>query len=130
MSPIIVHQAKDYYEDIHFNIPLDWEFHHTPPGYMDRDRWLKSITQLFNICGTSLVSNQIFFFYGHDIHFDDHTPIHMDHQNIQTFIMKLGDSVNEQPNYNGTNSKFKSLYNEAKNMWMLKYGTTICYLTT
>ena len=44
MPPIIVHQAKDCSQDLHYNIPLDWIVHHTPYGYMDRDGWLKSMT--------------------------------------------------------------------------------------
>ena len=47
----------------------------------------------------------------------------MDHQNIQPFILKAGDSGNDQPNDNGQNFKLKSIYNEAKSEWMLKYRT-------
>ena len=79
--------------------------------------------QLYNICGASPVNNQIFFFDGHDSHFDDLARIHMDHQNIQPFILKAGDSGNNQPNDNGQNVKLKSIYNEAKSEWMLKYRT-------
>ena len=37
MSPIIFHQYKEYYQDTHHNIPLDWTVHNTPYGYRDRD---------------------------------------------------------------------------------------------
>ena len=47
----------------------------------------------------------------------------MEHQNIQPFILKSGDSVNDYPNDNGPNSKLKSLCNDVKSTWMLKYGT-------
>ena len=40
------------------------------------------------------------------------------------FIIKAGDSINDQPNENGTNSKLKALYNISMAKWMLKYGTT------
>ena len=49
IPPIIFHQAKDYSQDIHHNIPLNWTVHHTYSGYMDRDRWLKAMTQLSTI---------------------------------------------------------------------------------
>ena len=81
------------------------------------------MTQFFNVYGTSPVKNQIILFGGHDIHFDDCARIHMDHQNIRPFILKAGNSVNYQTNDNGPNSKLKSLYNEMKSTWMLKYGT-------
>ena len=71
MPAIVVPQAKEYSQDLHHNIPLDWTVHHTPSGYMDRDGWLKSMTQLSNICGASPVNNQILFFDGQDIHFND-----------------------------------------------------------
>ena len=45
-------------------------------------------------------------------------------KNIQTFILKLGDYLNDQPNDNGPNSKLKALYNMPKAKWMLNYGTT------
>ena len=109
MPPVVVHQAKEYSKDIHKNIPFDWKVYHTPSGYMYIDRWLKTMTQLFNICSASLVKNQIIFFYGHDSHFDDHALKKMQRKNIQTFIIKAGDSINDQPNENGPNSKLKSL---------------------
>ena len=48
----------------------------------------------------------------------------MDRQNIQLLILKSGNSINDQPNDNGPNYKLKYIYNEVKNVWMLKYGTT------
>ena len=38
--------------------------------------------------------------------------------------MKVGESVNGQPNDNGPNAILKSRYNEVKSMWMPKYDTT------
>ena len=71
MPPIIVHQSKQYYQDIQFDIPLDWTFHHTTSGYMDRYGWIKSMTQFSNICVAYPFNNQILFFDAHDSHFDD-----------------------------------------------------------
>ena len=128
MPPIIVHQSNEYSEDPHFNISLDSAFHHTPSGYMDRYEWLKSMTKLSNVCVASPVDNKIIFFNGHDSHFEDH--LYMDNQNIQPFILKSVESINNHPNDNGPNSKLKSLYNEVNFVLMLKYGTIIFYLTT
>ena len=89
---------------------------------MYKDKWLKPITQHSNVCSATSVNNKIIFFDGHGIHFDDRALIHMDQQNIQPFILKAGESVNDQPNDNGTNSKLKSHCNGVKYVWMLKYG--------
>ena len=119
----LVHQSKEYSQDLHHNIPLDWTVHHIPYGYMDRDGWLKSMTQFSNICGASS-NNQILFFNGHNNHFENCALTQMQSKNIQSFILKLGDSINDQPNENGPNSTLKALYNVLKAKWMLKYGTT------
>ena len=91
---------------------------------MDRDGWLKSMTQFSNICGASPVNNQILLFDGHDSHFDDRALTQMRIKNIQPFILEAGDSINDHPNDNGPNSKLKALYNILKAKWILKYGTT------
>ena len=123
MTPIIVHQAKEYLQDIYYNVLLDWIVHHTLSDYADRDGWIKSMNQLSNVCGTYPVNNQIIFFDGHDSHFDDGALIQIMCKNIQPFVLKSGKPINYQPNYNGPNAKLKSLYNVAKSAWMLKYGT-------
>ena len=110
MPPIIVCQAKYYSQDLHFNITLDWIFHHIPYGYMDRYRWLKSMTQFSNVCSVSPFKNKIIFFGGHDSHFYHLTLIHMEQRNIQPFVIKSG--------------KLESILNQVKSEWMLKYGTT------
>ena len=91
---------------------------------MDRDGWLKSMTQLSNICGASPVNNQILLFDGHDSNFDNRSVTQIQSKNFQPFILKAGESINDQPNDNTPNSKLKSLYNITKAEWMLKYGTT------
>ena len=48
----------------------------------------------------------------------------MQSKNIQPFILKVGDSINDQPNGNKPNSTLKALYNISNDKWMLKYGTT------
>ena len=105
MPPIVVHQAKDYSQYIHHNIPFEWTVHHTPSGYMDRYGWLKFMAQFSNICGASPVNNQILFFDVNDSHFDDRTLTQMQRKNIQPFIFKAGYSIADQPNDNRPNSK-------------------------
>ena len=109
IPPIILHQAKEYYQYLHHNVPLDWIVHHTPSDYMDRDGWLKYMTRLSNVCGASHVNNQIPFFDGHNSHFDNLAPRKMKCKTIQPFVLKAADSINNQPNKNVPNSKLKSL---------------------
>ena len=125
MLPIVVHQSKEYSQDPHQNIPLEWAVHHTPSEYMDRYGWLKPMTQFFNICDKSPVNNQIILFNGHNSHFNDRDLTQMKGKNIQPFILKGGDSINAQPKDNGSNSKLKTFCNISKDKWMLKNGNTI-----
>ena len=82
------------------------------------------MTQFSNICGASPVNNQILFSNGHGSHFDNCALKQMQKQKIHPFILKVGDSINDQLNFNGPNSTLKALYNISKAKWMLKYGTT------
>ena len=82
------------------------------------------MTQFSNMCGTYPVNNQILFFDGNEIHLDNRALTQIQSKNIQAFILKAGDSINDQPNENGPNSTLKALYNRSKAKWMVKYGTT------
>ena len=124
MPPIIVHQSKEYSQDLNYNIPLDCIFHHTPSSYMDRYGWLKSMTQLSNVCSASPINNQILLFDGHDSHFDDCSLRQMMCKKIQPFVLKYGNSIDYQTNDNVPNAKLNSFYNVVKSVWMLKYGIT------
>ena len=88
------------------------------------------MTQLSNVCGASPVNNHILFFDVHESHFGKCTQTQMKCRNIQPFVLKLGDSINDQTNDNGPNTKLKYLYNVAESAWMPKYGTEFFYLTT
>ena len=124
MPSIIVHQAKEYSQDLQFNVTLDWTVHNTPSGYINREEWLKSMYQLSNVLVASPVNNQILFFDGYDSHFDKRALRQIKCRNIRLFVLKSGNSINNQTNDNGPNYKLKSLYNVAKTAWILKYGTT------
>ena len=69
------------------------------------------------------INNHIPFFDGHNSHFDDRAPRQMNCRNIQPFILKAGNSINNQPDDNGRNVKLKYLYNVEKAAWVQKYGT-------
>ena len=109
MTPIIVHQSKEYSQGIHFNIPMDRKVHHKQCGYMDRDRCHKVMTQLYSVCGTYPVNSQIIFLDIHDSNFEDLALRNMKCRKIQPFVSKEGDSINDQPYDNGPNVKLTSL---------------------
>ena len=62
------------------------------------------MTQFPNLCGVYPINNQIIFFRGNEIHFGGHALIHMEHLNIQLFVLKVGNSANDQPNDNDHNT--------------------------
>ena len=88
------------------------------------------MTQLSNVCGTSPVNNQSVFFNGNYIHFDDHTLIHMEFQNLQPFVLKEVNLpttrsmiMKQMPNW--------SLYtNWRRLLGLWSMGQKIFYLTT
>ena len=98
-------------------------YHNQLSDYMDRDGWIKAITQFLNVCGDSHVNNQIRFCDSHVSHFDYFTLIKMIYRKIQPFVLKASNYINYQPNDNVPNAKLKSLYNVENNEWMMKYGT-------
>ena len=103
MRNIIVNQAKENSQYLHFNIPLNWIVHHTLYGCMDRYGLLKATNQLSTICGTYTIKNQPIFFNENDTHFNDRTLCYTDDQNIQFLPLKPVDFGNYQPNDNGKN---------------------------
>ena len=61
---------------------------------MDRDRWIKAMTQLYKIFGASPVNNKILFIDGYDSQFSDGARRQIMYKNIQPFVLKYGDSIN------------------------------------
>ena len=81
---------------------------------MDRDGWLRAMTQLSTVCSAYTINNKILFFDGYVSHFNDCAHRYMKHQNIQTFVLKPYNSINHQPNDNGVNAKLKYRCNYAR----------------
>ena len=87
MPPVIVHQAENYTQYIHYRITKYWVVHNTPYGYMDRGGWMKAMIHFKTVCGANKLSLKCFFFDGHDSHFDDRS-IHILYSNhIKPFIL-------------------------------------------
>ena len=88
MPPIVVHQAKEYYQDLHHNIPLEWKVNNTPSGYIYIYEWIQAMNQFSNTCGDSPVNNKILFFDGNDIHFDERTLTQMQRKKSSPSYLK------------------------------------------
>ena len=99
------------------NLPGNWIVHTTPSGFMDRDRWFKTITNLVHLSGASKGNPQFNFFYGHDSHWYPDALDMMKYSHVHAMFLKADDSENDQPNYNGPNAYFKSYYNNQKEIW-------------
>ena len=70
---------------------------------MDRDVWAKAISIFSRTCGASKMNPQVLFFDSHDSHFDDRSTHIMRSHHISPFILKAGNSTNDQTNDNGPN---------------------------
>ena len=66
---------------------------------------------------------QVLFFDGHDSHFDDRATHIMRSHHISQFILKAGDSTNDQPNDNGPNLMLKRYYSIVRVKWQIQHGT-------
>ena len=130
IPPMIIHQAENYTQDIHWNLPSNWLVHNMPSGYMDRGGWMEEMSIFSRTCGTININPQFLFFEGHDIHFYDRAKHLLWYHHISQFILKAGDSTNDQPNDNGPNLKLKRYYIIAKVKWKRQHRTLKLLLPT
>ena len=84
---------------------------------MDRDGWMKATSLFSRNCGASKMKLHVLFFDGHDSHFNDRATHILQSHHIYPFILKAGESTNDQPNYNGPNLKLKRYYGIEKVKW-------------
>ena len=91
---------------------------------MDKDGWYKVINMFTKKAGASADNIQILYYDGHDSHWDSDALDLMCERFIQPFVLKAGDSENDQPQDNGSNAKLKSCYNNRKSEWSRKFLST------
>ena len=84
--------------------------------------WLDEVDDACQYCMWSKKLNpQFLFSCGHGSHFYDRA-IHILHSHhIQPFVLKAGDSVNDQPNDNAPNLKLKGLYGQSTINWQIQH---------
>ena len=85
---------------------------------MDHGGWHKSMSHFASMCCSSPLNPQVLLYDGHDIYFDDRALDILFKHNLQSFIIKAGDSVHDQPNDNSPNMKLNNLYGNARMNWM------------
>ena len=120
---MLVHQSTQYAQDLRKNIHSYWLVHNSPSGYMDFDGWLKAMSYLSSICGSSPLNPQVLLCGGHIRNFDDRALNILWSHHIKSFILNSGDFVHDQLNDNGPNLKLKYLFCEARMNWMRKHIT-------
>ena len=84
---------------------------------------MKAMSLFSRTCVYGKMNPQVLFFDGHYSHFNDRATHILQSHHISTFILKAGDSTNDQPNDNGTNLKLKIYYGIAKMKWQRQHGT-------
>ena len=134
MPPMIVNQAANYTQGLHWNLPSDWLVRNMPSGYMDRDGWMKAMSIFIGTCGASKMNPQVLLFDGHNSHSDDRATHILRSHHISPFILKAGYSTNKQPNDNGTKLKLKRYYGIAKVKCQRQHGimkfTSACWISS
>ena len=90
---------------------------------MDRDVWMKEMMHFKNFYGVNNLNTQALFYDGHVRNFYDREIHIISSNHIKPFILREGDSGNEQPNYNRPNLNIKGLYDQAIMNWQKKYET-------
>ena len=123
MSPVIVHQAENCTQDLHWKIPKEWVVHNTPSGYMDRYGWMKWMIHFKAVCGANTLNPHVLFYDVHDSHFDDRSIHILRSNHIKTFVLNVGYSGNDQPNDNGPKIKLKGICWQDRMNWQRHHGT-------
>ena len=76
---------------------------------MDHGRWHKFMSHSSWICFSFPLNPQVLLYDGHDINFDDRILKIFWGRHIQSFFLKVGNSVHGQPKDNVPNLKLKNL---------------------
>ena len=120
---MIVHQAENYIQYIHYNIPKYSVVHNTSSGYIDRDFSKKEIVYFKTVCGSNNPDSWVFFYDIHVRTFDKRVICIIRSNHIKPFVFKAGDPGNYQPNNNGPNIKMKGLYGQSIILWQKQNET-------
>ena len=84
---------------------------------------MKAMSLFSRTFGDIKINTLVLLFGIYDSYVDDRATHILQPHHISPFILKSGDSTNNQPNYNGTNLKLNRYYGIAKVKWQRHHGT-------
>ena len=90
---------------------------------MDFFSWVKSMSHLSSMCGYSHLNPQVILYDGHNSHFYDRALNIFQSHHIQKFMLNTGDSLQNNPNYNGKILNLNNYFCDAHIIWMSNHGT-------
>ena len=131
IPPVLVHHISHYTQYLHYSISRYWLVRNLQSGYMDLDRWIKSMARLFSMCVSYTLNPQILFYDGHDRHFWYWALNVLCSQHIQAFVHISVDSTHDHPNYNFPIFNLNHIFFNSQINWMSKNVTlefTICQM--
>ena len=71
---------------------------------------------------SSPLNPQLLFYDGHRRYFNDRALDILQNHHIQAFMLKVGDSIHDQPSNNGPNLNLKNMYDNTRMNCMMKHG--------
>ena len=89
--------------------------------YIYKEGWSKYIYSFIILYGSSPVDHKVIVFHGQYIHFDGMGMYIIIQNHVHTFLLKYGNSINYQLNYNRPKSNLEDLYIISKSNWHLKH---------
>ena len=122
---MIVHWVENYTQYLHYNVKKYWVFHNTLSGYIDRNIWMKAMLPFKTVCGANNINPQVLYYDGHVSYFKNRAINIILSHHIKPFIIKAGESRNDQTNDNVTNLKMKGLYGQARMNWQRQPGISM-----
>ena len=84
------------------------------PGYMDHYGWLKYMSHFSSMCFYYPLNTQVLFYDEHIRYVENSKFNILWFHHIQAFIRKVGDSVPDHINNNGSNLKLNNMYGYAR----------------
>lgn len=124
IPPTVVHQgASTTTLPLSFakNLMDDGVIHASPSGYMDQDGFRKFAVHFVAFSGAKPGNFQYLYLDGHESHWDSEALAYLLNNSVRPMFLKSNDSINDQPNDNGMNSRLRSVYNLELEQWKLEH---------
>jgi hypothetical protein len=109
MAPMLIAQGEK--GKVTHSLVHNWPYlyHQNEAGYMDKEAFAIYLKALRQQSLASLTNPQLLFYDGHGSHWALDAIQEVSEGNVHCFVLKANDSVHDQPNDNGVNSRLKAL---------------------